>query len=57
MRIRITSYNVCYTKVITQLLGDAVEIADAIAIGIHKTARVDLVGDRLFPPTIAYLVG
>jgi len=35
---------------IVEARGDAIEIANAIAVGIHEAARVDLVGHRLLPP-------
>lgn len=35
---------------ILKMRGDAVEVADAVAIRIRKTARIDLVEDRVLPP-------
>src|SRR5699024_1901224 len=31
-------------------------ITDSVSIGIHKTARIDLIGNRLFPPLFLHLV-
>jgi hypothetical protein len=35
---------------IVELAPDAGEIADAIAVTIHKRARIDLIDDAAFPP-------
>ncbi len=35
---------------IVEALGDAVQVADAVAVGILKAARIDLVDDGVLPP-------
>ena len=35
---------------IVQPLGDAIQIADAVAVGVLKASGVDLVDDGMFPP-------
>ncbi len=35
---------------VVEALGDAVEIADAVAVGVLKAAWVDLVDDGVLPP-------
>ncbi len=35
---------------VAEALGDAVEVANAVAVGVLKAARVDLVEDGMFPP-------
>jgi hypothetical protein len=37
---------------IVEMVGDAVEIADAVAIGVPEAARVDLVDDGVMPPRL-----
>ena len=35
---------------IVEALGDAVEVADAVVVGVLEAARVDLVDDGVLPP-------
>jgi hypothetical protein len=37
---------------VVEPLGDAVQVADAVAVRILKTARVDLVDDCVLPPVL-----
>ena len=37
---------------VVEALGDAVEVADAVAVRILKTARIDFVDDRVLPPHV-----
>ena len=41
---------------VVQTLGDAVEIADAIAVGVLKAAGIDLVEDSVLPPGAAVMM-
>ena len=41
---------------IIQVGGDAVKIADAIAVAVGKGTRVDLVNNRFFPPDMLFLI-
>ena len=35
---------------VVEALGDAVEVADAVAVGVLEAAGIDLVDDRVLPP-------
>src|SRR5262249_24632073 len=41
----------CY---VIQLLGDSREVADAIAVAVTETARIDLVDDGTLPPSVRH---
>ena len=41
---------------IVQMLGDTVQVADAVPIGIGKAARIDLIDHRFLPPCALFLL-
>src|SRR5579862_8805798 len=42
---------------VIEMRGDAVEVADAVAIRVGKTARIDLIEDRVLPPMARHRLG